>query len=68
MKLSKKKRAPVLSICMALIIISVIGAFIVFTMHDKYGYFKDETPLVEENEEIQNNENATLQECSVFYQ
>ena len=53
---------------MALIIISVIGAFIVFTMHDKYGYFKDETPLVEENEEIQNNENATLQECSVFYQ
>ena len=59
MKLSKKKRVPVLSICMALIIATGIGAFVIFTLHDKYGYFEDETPLVEEDEEIQNNENAT---------
>ena len=56
MKLSKKKRISVLSVCMALIIASIIGVFVVFTLHDKYGYFEDETPLVEENV---SNEKAT---------
>lgn len=59
MKLSKKKkRFSVLSICLALIVVVAIGVFVISILHDKYGYFKDETPLVENEEEL-GDENAT---------
>lgn len=59
MKKIKKKVPSVLTICLALILATAISVFVISILHDKYGYFEDETPLVEDGEEI-NNTKATF--------
>lgn len=44
----KKKNVPVLTACLALVITAVIAAYVVFILHEKYEFFSDETPFVEE--------------------
>jgi hypothetical protein len=44
----KKKNIPVLTSCLSLAIIATLIAVVMFILHDKYDFFSDETPLVEE--------------------
>lgn len=44
----KKKNIPALTACLSLAVITALVAIVMFILHDKYDFFSDETPFVEE--------------------